>query len=316
MKTRVVVVADIDPSFAERVTSDEQFELNIRICDSEEELIDAVADAHVIVSRAYTPLSATVLHAAEKLELILQGTSGLDNIDTGEADRRGVRVVGAPGVNANAVSEMVVGLMLTMTRAVQQYDRSMKSGDWNRSDCASRHELRHHDVGIVGIGRVGSRVAKLASAFDCTVRAFDPYLDAAEIAERGAVKIDSLDALLAASAIVTVHVPLTHQTRGMIGPAELATIPEGGFFINTSRGEVVDTDALLHNLWSGHLGGVALDVFDPEPPKSRWPSDPRLILTPHVAGCTAEAKSEAGVRMYRELCAFYGFEPNDRLPSR
>lgn len=306
-----MVVADVDQSFIERVEADEQFELEAAICHTEEELIDVVGGAHVIVCRATSPVSSAVIRAASGLELIIQGTSGLDNIDQAEADRRGVKVVGTPGANANAVAEMVIALMISMTRTLPAYDASMKAGDWQRSDCASRHELRHHAIGIVGIGRVGTRVARLARAFDCTVRACDPYLSAEEIRTRGATKVESLDGLLPASSIVTLHVPLTDETRGMIGPNELAMLPEGAFFINTSRGDVVDTDAALHSLWSGRLGGLALDVFSPEPPNRTWPFDPRLILTPHVGGCTSEAKLEAGERMYRELCAFYGFDPVD-----
>ena len=182
----------------------------------------------------------------------------------------------------------------------------MKSGGWSRSDCASRHELHQYEIGIVGIGRVGTIVARLCRACGCTVRAYDPYLDASTINERGATKVDSLRKLLSSSTIVSLHVPLTEETRSMIGRTELEMLSEQSFLINTCRGEVVDTNAVLDALARGHLAGVALDVFDPEPPSRTWPEDTRLILTPHVAGCTAEAKSEAGERMYRELCAFYG----------
>ncbi len=286
--------------------SDDRFELQTRICGSVAELIDAVAEANVIVSRAYTPLTAEVIRAAGNLEVIVQGTSGVDNIDLDEATARGVRVISTPGANARAVGEMVTGLMLSLTRTIPAYDAMMKSGDWNRSDCATRHELRHHEIGIIGIGRVGTVVAGLCRAFGCTVRAYDPYLDASTINERGATEVDSLRKLLEVSTILTLHVPLTAETRTMIGGRELETLPEQSFLINTCRGEVVDTDAVLDSLARGHLAGVALDVFDPEPPSRTWPEDPRLILTPHIAGCTAEAKSEAGEKMYRELCAFYG----------
>lgn len=306
MKKRVVVVADIDPSFIEEVAADEQFELRERHCRIEAELVMAVADAHVVVSRAYTPLSAEVIRAANRLELIIQGTSGVDNIDLQEAESRNVRVVSTPGANANAVAELVIGLMLSLSRTIPSYDRMLKSGEWNRSDCADRHELRHFDIGIIGIGRVGSAVGRLARTFGCTIRAYDPYRDTTDIEKRGATKVDSLHELLSASRITTLHVPLTVETRGMIGSEQLAMLPQSSLLINTSRGEVVDADAVLHSLRSGHLAGAALDVFDPEPPALHWPDDPRLILTPHIAGCTNEAKRDAGVRMYQELCAFYG----------
>lgn len=306
MKVRVVVVADVDRSFVEEVAVDEHFELHEHHCSTEAELITAVADAHVVVSRAYTPLSAEVIGAANRLELIIQGTSGVDNIDLREAAARDIRIVTTPGANANAVAELVIGLMLSLTRTIPLYDRMMKSGDWNRSDCANRHELRHFDIGIIGIGRVGTLVSRLARTFGCTVRAYDPYVDSSEIGDRGATKMDSLQELLSSSRIVTLHVPLTAETRGLMGSEQLRMLPRSSVLINTSRGEVVDAEAVLHSLSSGELAGAALDVFDPEPPAWQWPNDPRLILTPHIAGCTHEAKRDAGERMYRELCAFYG----------
>lgn len=305
MTKRVVTVAEVDPSFVELVAADDQFDLLERICTTVDDLREAVRDAHVVVSRAYTPLSAAVIGAAPELELIIQGTSGVDNIDLDAAAARGVRVISTPGANANAVAELVIGLMLSMTRTIPFYDATMKQGQWQRAGCATRHELAHHDVGIIGIGRVGTRVARHARGFGCMVRAFDPYLDGSEIEARGATKVDSLEELLAVSRIVTLHVPLTAETRSMIGADELALLPPGSFLINTSRGEVVDADAVVNGIESGRLAGAALDVFDPEPPTRQWPSDPRLILTPHIAGCTAEAKSDAGARMYEELRAFY-----------
>lgn len=305
MKKRVVIVAEVDPSFIELVAADGQFELCERISGSEDELRNAVRDAHVVVSRAYTSLSATVIAAAPELELIIQGTSGVDNIDLDMAAARAVQVISTPGANANAVAELVIGLMISMTRTVPFYDATMKQRQWQRAHCATRHELRHYGVGIIGIGRVGTLVSRHAGSFGCTVRAFDPYLAASEIEARGALKAGSLEELLAVSRIITLHVPLTDETRSMIGAHELTLLSPDSFLINTSRGEVVDTGAVISRIESGHLAGAALDVFDPEPPTRQWPSDPRLILTPHIAGCTAEAKSDAGLRMYEELRAFY-----------
>jgi len=138
-----------------------------------------------------------------------------------------------------------------------------------------------------------------------SVAAFDPYITDNDFTQRGATRVASLDALLRASDILTLHVPFTPETRAMIGASELATLPPGAMVINAARGEVLDAGAALDALAHNTLGGLALDVYDPEPPTRRWPDDPRLILTPHVAGCTTEAKSAIGAKLYEKICAFY-----------
>jgi D-3-phosphoglycerate dehydrogenase len=196
--------------------------------------------------------------------------------------------------------------MITLTRTVTAYNLSMHSGGWTRDDCATRHELRHHRLGIVGLGEVGMRVARLARVFGMSVAAYDPYITDDDFVQRGAVRIQSLDALLHISDILTLHVPFTEETRTMIGANELAALPLGAIVINAARGEVLDVDAALDALARNKLAGLALDVYDPEPPTRNWPEDPRLILTPHIAGCTTEAKSAIGAKLYEKICAFYG----------
>ena len=184
------------------------------------------------------------------------------------------------------------------------YTAEMRRGVWNRDDCATRHELRHHRLGIVGLGEVGRRVAALAGAFGMHVTAYDPYISEADFVERGAVRIRLLDELLRASEIVTLHVPLTGETRGIIGAAEIAALPRDAILINAARGEVLDTAAALLALADNRLGGLALDVFDPEPSTRSWPDDPRLILTPHVAGCTHEARASIGELLWQKIVAY------------
>jgi phosphoglycerate dehydrogenase-like enzyme len=311
VRKRITIVADVDQEFQQSVAADERFDVELRLCRSEEELAEAAAKAHVLVTRSFVPVTALVLDCATDLELILQGTSGLDNIDLGAAEARGIRVVTAPGSNANAVAELVVGLIVSLTRTVPAYDREVRRGGWPRAGCASRREIRSHAIGLIGLGRVGSRLAALLEAFGCSPRAYDPYLDRATMKGRSATKIDTLEELVSTSEILSLHVPLTGETRGMIGSSVLDLLPPRAIVINTSRGEVLDLDAAIDRLERGSLGGLALDVFAPEPPGRDWPDHPNLILTPHIAGCTAEAKSHAGRALYEELCRFYGIEEND-----
>jgi D-3-phosphoglycerate dehydrogenase len=302
---RLLIAADVDPSLRTRAHADGRFEIIDHPVNSEEELASIVADCDILVTRSYNRVSKRVIDAARKLELIAQGTSGTDNIDMEAARDRGIAVLNMPGENANAVAELVIGFMIALTRTVPSYDREMRAGLWTRDGCASRHELRHHRLGIVGLGQVGMRVSRLAAVFGMRVTAFDPYISDQDFADRSATRAASVDALLRDADILTLHVPFTPETRTMIGAREIASLLPGAILINAARGEVLDLDAALDALNRNALGGLAIDVYDPEPPTRTWPDDPRLILTPHVAGCTSEAKSAIGAKLYEKICAFY-----------
>ncbi|HEV8659813.1 MAG TPA: NAD(P)-dependent oxidoreductase, partial [Thermoanaerobaculia bacterium] len=174
------------------------------------------------------------------------------------------------------------------------------------------HEMHYFRLGIVGLGQVGMRVARLARAFGMEVSAYDPYLTDGQIAERNAKRVGSLERLLATSDIITLHVPLTAETRKMIGAAQIERMPRGAILISAARGETIDQQAALDALASHQLGGLAMDVFDPEPPNRTFPDDPRLILTPHVAGCTHECRSAIGEKLWARIVEFYA----TRAPSR
>jgi phosphoglycerate dehydrogenase-like enzyme len=302
---RLLIAADVDRSLLARAHADGRFAIVDRPVKSEDELASIVGDCEILVTRSYNRVSKRVIDVAPSLELIAQGTSGTDNIDMEAAKARGVAVINMPGENANAVAELVIAFMISLTRTVPAYEREMRAGIWGRDDCATRHELRAHRLGIIGLGQVGMRVSRLAAAFGMRVTAYDPYINDDDFVARGAVRSDSLDALLRASDIITLHVPFTTETRSMIGANEIASMPRGSIVINAARGEVLDVDAALTALSRNALGGLALDVYDPEPPTRTWPDDPRLILTPHIAGCTTEAKSAIGAKLYEKICAHY-----------
>jgi D-3-phosphoglycerate dehydrogenase / 2-oxoglutarate reductase len=294
---KILVAADVDRSLDERARGDSRFAVTRRPVRTEAELAEIVGEAEVLVTRAYNKVTRRVLDAAPRLELIAQGTSGIDNIDLDAARERGIRVIHMPGVNANAVAELVLGFMISMTRTVPFYTREMVRGVWSRDDCAARHELRHFRLGIVGLGHVGSLVAKYARVFGMEVHAYDPYVEEA--------RVQTLGELLALTDILTLHVPLTAETRKMVGAREIAKLARGSYLINASRGEVLDQDAALEALRGDHLAGVALDVFDPEPPDRTFPDDPRLILTPHVGGCSYEVKTTVGGQLFEKIAEHY-----------
>jgi len=291
---KVFIAAQLDARFVARIAADARFEI-----------VGELAEAEILVTRAHVRVTRELLAAAPCLELIAQGTSGTDNIDAVAARERGIAIVSLPGENANAVAELVIAFMLMMTRTIPQYTEELRRGAFQRDDCATRHELRHYRLGIVGLGEVGRRVARLASAFGVSVSAFDPYLADADFPARHAARTPSLEALLESSDIVTLHVPLTPETRRMIAAPQIARLPRGAFLINAARGEVLDQQTALDALASHHLAGLALDVYDPEPPPAPLPPDPRLVLTPHVAGCSHECKAAIGEKLYEKISERY-----------
>jgi phosphoglycerate dehydrogenase-like enzyme len=302
---KLLVAADIDRSFYERAARDVRFQIVDRPVRTEDELAAIVGDSQILVTRSLNRVTRRVIDAARQLELIAQGTSGTDNIDAVAARERGIAIVSLPGENANAVAELVIGFMIALTRTVPASTRELVAGVWNRYDCSTRHELSHFSVGIIGLGEVGRRVARLANVVGMRVLAFDPYITQHEFAERQASRIGSLNELLCTSDIITLHVPLTAETQRMIGAPQLAVMRRGSILINAARGEVLDQNAALTALAASQLGGLALDVFEPEPPTTGFPDDPRLILTPHIGGCTFEAKAAIGAKLYEKIAAFY-----------
>lgn len=303
MKTRVLVAADVDPAFHELAGADARLEIRVQPAHAEADLAAAVGDAEVLVTRAHNEVTRRVIESAPSLRFITQGTSGLDNIDGDAAAERGIRIIGIPGENANAVAELVIAFMISLTRTVGEYDRMVRGGGWSRGDCATRRELRGYRLGIVGLGRVGGRVARLAGAFGMTPRAYDPYITDATALERGAQLVPTLDELAAWSDILTMHVPLTPETNRMIDGTVLDRLPQQAIVLNTCRGPVVDVRDALARLDGVRLAGLALDVYDDEPPRGiDWPDTPRLILTPHIAGCSGESKASIGRLLYEKIC--------------
>ena len=305
MPKKLLVAADVDKILIDRAAADARFDLRLQPVRTEEELFSIIGDAEILVTRAYNKVTKRVIDRGQKLELIAQGTSGTDNIDDAAARERGIPIISLPGGNANAVAELVTGAMISLTRTVPFYHREVMRGRWFRDDCATRHEMHHYSLGILGLGEVGRRVARLARAFGMRVAAYDPYISDADFKERGADRLQSLDELLAWSDILTIHVPLTKETRTMIGARELQKLRKGSIVVSMARGEILDQKAALEALEARHRAGLAMDVYDPEPPTGKFPDDPRLLLTPHIAGCTFECKSAIGATLFQKIVDFY-----------
>src|SRR5258708_5180318 len=175
---RLLIAADVDRTLIDRVLVDARFEVDLKPVKSEEALAAIVGDCEILVTRAYNRVTRRVLESAPRLKLIAQGTSGTDNIDEACARERGIRIISLPGENANAVAELVIGFMIAMTRTVPRYTREVVAGVWQRDDCATRHELAHYTLGLIGLGQVGMRVARLARPLSMRGIPFHPYISA------------------------------------------------------------------------------------------------------------------------------------------
>ena len=262
-------------------------------------LPDEITNADGLVVRSATKVSRELLDRAEKLRVVGRAGVGVDNVDMDAATRRGVLVMNTPGGNAVSVAEHTFALLLGLARGVPQSNAAIHAGRWEKS--SSGMELRGKTLGLVGLGRVGSEVARRARALEMNVLAFDPYVTPAAARELEVALIPFED-LLKRSDVISLHTALSPATEKMIDAAALAQMKKGARLINCARGELIDEAALAEALRSGHLAGAAVDTFAQEPPKnSPLIGLPNLIATPHIAGSTAEAQEEVGTLIAQQV---------------
>lgn len=264
-----------------------------RGADREAELIRRIGDAEVVINiRAHARFTDAVLAGCPRLRLISIWGTGVDNVDLEACRHRGVTVTNTPGVNADAVAEHTIALMLAVTRRIPAMDRGVRAGEWPRGLLV---QSRGRTLGLIGLGEIGSRVAALGRALGMTVLAWTWRRDDARAARAGA-RPAPLEALLRESDVVSLHLRLTAETRGFLGRDRLALMKPAAFLVNTARGALVDKDALAETLREGRLAGAGLDVFHEEPAPAGDPllALPNVVLTPHNAGMTREV-IEAGL---------------------
>lgn len=280
-----------------------------------DELVAALPEYQALVVRSRTKVNAKVIAAGTSLKVIGRAGVGVDNIDVAAAVARGVTVVNSPLAASVSVAEHTLALMLALSRLVAAADSSMKQNKWEKSAFMGV-ELNGKTLGLIGIGRIGAETAKRGAAFGMKVIAYDPYLKPDQIQGRGA-EAASLDDVLAKSDYVSMHLPLTSETKGMLGAAQFSKMKKGARLICAARGGVIDEDALRSALDAGTLSGAALDVFAAEPPPpDSIAAHPKVIATPHVGAQTHEAQSRAGLMIAEEvLAALQGKELRWRVMS-
>jgi D-3-phosphoglycerate dehydrogenase len=254
-------------------------------------LIARIGEYEGLIVRSATRVTRAVIAAAPRLEVIGRAGAGVDTIDVEAATERGIIVMNTPGGNTTAVAEHTLALLLALARHVPVADATVKAGRWEKNRLQGI-ELLGKTLGILGLGRIGGEVARRALGFRMQVLAYDPYLTR-EAAERLGVDSVELDELLARSDFITIHTPLTGDTRHLIGEAELARMKPGVRLINCARGGIIDEAALARSLETGHVGGAGIDVFEKEPPPADHPllRFEQVVLTPHLGAATDEAQS-------------------------
>jgi D-3-phosphoglycerate dehydrogenase len=259
-----------------------------------------IADADGLVVRSATKVTPALLKGARKLRVVGRAGVGVDNVDMDAATHHGVLVMNTPGGNSVSVAEHTFALMLALARSVPQANASIQAGKWEKS-AFSGMELRGKTIGLVGLGRIGSEVARRAHAFGMRVLAYDPYVTPAAAREVD-VDLVPLSELLERSDVVSLHTALSPSTEGIINDVAIAQMKKGAFLVNCARGELIDEAALAEALRSGKLGGAAVDTFAKEPPKeSPLVGLPNLIATPHIAGSTREAQEEVGTAVAQQI---------------
>ncbi len=272
---------------------------------SEEELVGRIEEADALLVYHYIVLTAGTIDRLRKCRIIVRCGAGYDNVDVRRAAERGIPVANVPDYGTEEVADSAFGMILSLTRGISLANSSLRAGgsSWDHRVVVPLHRLRGRTIGIVGLGRIGTAVARRALASGMDVLFYDPYKPSGYDKALGIRRAETLEELLRSSYVVTLHCPATDETRGMIDRKALRTMPEGSFLVNTARGAIVDPEALLEALESGHLAGAAIDVLDKEPPPDdhplvrawRDPSHPahhRLIINPHSAFYSEEAFRE------------------------
>lgn len=290
----VLICDKVDPSLP-RILSENGLSVSYQPDIAAGQLPEAIGRHDAVVVRSRTRITADVIARAEKCRVIARAGVGLDNIDTAAAKARGMRVVNSAEAATTAVAELVLALMLSMARHVPRADAGMRSGRWLKPELgAAGTELRGKYLGIVGLGNIGKRLARLARALNMSIIGHDVVpIDQEFSREVGLAKAD-LDTLLGSSDYVSLHVPLLDSTRHLIGAEKLALMKPTARIINTSRGGVIDEDALYEAVSSGRLAGAALDVYETEPAAGHRLSQlDGVVLTPHIGAMTAEAQALA-----------------------
>ena len=300
-----MLVADaISARGLEELSRDNALEAVVKTRLKEADLVNIIHEFSAIIVRSETKVTANILNAAKNLRAVGRAGVGVDNIDVETATRRGIVVLNAPGGNTVSTAEHAFSLLLCVARKIPQADATVRSGSWDRKNLEGV-ELYNKTLGIIGVGRIGSELSRRAIAFGMRVLAYDPYLSATRARSLQIELLDELDDLLVHSDFISLHTPLTAETRHLIDARRLQKTKPGVRIINCARGGLIDETALIAALQSGHVAAAALDVFEAEPLPTDSPlrTVPNLVITPHLGASTAEAQESVGIEIAQSVRA-------------
>jgi D-3-phosphoglycerate dehydrogenase len=283
-------------------------QVDVKLGIAPDELLRVIGEYDALIVRSETKVTAAVIEAGKKLQVIGRAGAGVDNIDIETATRRGIIVVNTPLGNTISAAEHTIALMLSLSRYIPQANATLKGGKWERQRFMGV-EVRGKTLGIIGLGQIGSEVARRARGLDMHVIAHDPFVSE-ERAQSLIVEMVSLEELLRRSDYIAIHTALTPQTRGLIGERELRLVKPGARIINVARGGIVDEEALYSAVEEGRVAGAAVDVFSKEPAEDNilFKSD-RVIVTPHLGASTAEAQERVALDVAEQIAAIFRGEP-------
>jgi D-3-phosphoglycerate dehydrogenase len=303
MAARVLVSDDLSPE-AVRILRSAGLEVDVKVGLAPEALEKIVGDYDALAVRSATKVTAKLIDRATRLKVVGRAGVGVDNVDLAAATRRGIVVMNTPGGSSVTVAELALAMMLSLSRHVAAATASVKAGRWEKKRFQGR-ELAGKTLGVVGVGNIGSVLVDRALALKLRVVAADPFLSPEAAAKLGAQLVD-LDTLWREADVVSLHVPLTDQTRHLVNAATIAKMKPGALLVNCARGGIVDERAVAEAVASGRLGGAALDVFEKEPPPADHPllAVDDVVLTPHIGASTEEAQSAVAVAVAEQLVAY------------
>jgi D-3-phosphoglycerate dehydrogenase len=308
---KVLITDEISQEGLQPLLDDSRMELDIKLGLSVNELHRIIGGYEAIITRSGTNVDAALLEHAKGLKIIARAGVGIDNVDVEAASNKGIIVVNAPFGNVNSAAEHTLALLLSLCRKVTVANASLKNGEWKRSPFTGC-ELKGKTIGIIGIGKVGGRVALRVKAFEAEVIACDPYVSEKRAEDLG-VRLVSLEEIIRYSDIITVHTPLTEETLDMIRSEHFARMKDGVIIVNCARGGIYNEAATLEALESGKVAGAAFDVWSIEPPSTdvltRLIGHPRMVVTPHLGANTVEAQRNVAVDVSREIINYLDGRP-------
>jgi len=308
---KVIITDEISEQGLKPILDDDRVQVDVRLGLSRDELHKVIGDYDAIITRSGTQVDRELISHATKLKIVARAGVGIDNVDVPAASEKGIIVVNAPFGNTNSAAEHSMAILLSMCRNVPAANASLKSGEWKRAPFTG-YELKDKVMGVIGLGKVGGRVARRARAFEMDIIVYDPYISEKRATDFG-TRLVELDELIAQADVISVHTPLNDETTDLITSQHFEKMKDGVLIVNCARGGIINEEAMLAALESGKVRASAFDVWSEEPPQSetlkKLIAHPNMVVTPHLGANTFEAQQNVAVDVSREIIHYLDGQP-------